>query len=193
MDRFQELTYLCGCKEGRFVSRAGYKPQDPPETVCEKCRKPADFGFQDWSWTAAAPKRGGPGAEHVSEEMMYFLSGLVPQLNNMSVEDGGVVVNRTASQLRIDGYQLLNKHGQIDANVVSDRAKRDITKIVQSQIEQLWRQHQKQQKKGSRAHATSAVVEDAVSVDVRRLKNHAPVRVVDNKQPKVLVGGAGFF
>lgn len=174
MDRLHELTYLCGCKEGRFQTQSGYK-HEAVDTVCDKCRKPAGCVFREWNWLAVAPKRGGPGADREYEEMMMFLSGLVPQLDQMSIADMETVVNRTASQLRMDGFQLFNVRGQIDANAVSERAKRDIVQLVRFQMKQVQQQQQAK----------------AVGVDARRSKNRpAP------KQPKVnmvSVGGAGFF
>ncbi|KAK8001578.1 hypothetical protein PG991_013800 [Apiospora marii] len=198
MDRYQELTYLCGCKEGRFMSRANYEPAAAPDTVCDKCRRPGDFGFQQWSWTAVAPKRGGPGAGREYDEMMMFLSGLVPQLDQMAIADMETVVNRTATQLRIDGFQLFNKFGQIDADTVGDRAKREIVQFVRSQMKQIHQQQQQQEKQQQKREKQEKQQQaSAVGVDARRSKNrHAPPRPVDRKQPKTNVfpvGADGFF
>lgn len=208
MDRIYELTYLCGCGKGQNISRASYERHvqlngavpfeyDVAKKMCDKCRsKPTNLN--NWSWKTVAPKRRGarPGGEF--DEMMCFLTELAPPLDVMSVADIEVVVNRVTSQLRIDGFQLYNKRGEIDADAVSEGAKGYITKLVCSQMEQVQRQHQEQQhqKEVDRARATSALVEDAVCVDVRRFKNHEPARVVDCKSSKadaVSVGGVGFF
>ncbi|KAK8101397.1 hypothetical protein PG999_011771 [Apiospora kogelbergensis] len=135
-----------------------------------------------WCWKAVAPNqeeaqkedRGENGGEF--DEMMMFLADLVPQLDDMGVADEEVVVHRTASLLRIDSIELFDERGMIDETKVSEKTKRKIVKLVWSQIEQLRSQQQ--------TEPATPTVEDAVCVDVRRFRNHAPARVINCRPSK---------
>ncbi|KAK8066637.1 hypothetical protein PG997_013384 [Apiospora hydei] len=211
MDRIYELTYLCGCGEGQSTSRSNYerliKIQRVPfdtavvNRVCGECRrKPCNFN--SWSWKTVAPKdkqrqsQGGYGGKF--DELMMFLGELVPQLDSLAVSDLEVVVHRVESRLHIDGFRLFNKHNVIEADRIPEKMKRDITKLVWTQIEQLKQQKKESERARARAAPLAPVMEEeAAGVDARQSRDkRAAVRVVNCKPGKanpISVGGAGFF